>query len=111
PVDLTGELSSNPKAAAKGRAAKVHTAGMKVSGRASTLLRLMYATLNDRGAYQSVKNSPLVPLFLERDLGNPALAKRWREVVDVLPTEVPDAYAASAKQEAKFGNVTAPRIS
>jgi hypothetical protein len=111
PVDATGELSSNPRADASARAAKVHTAGMKVSPRAAGLLRLMYATLNDRGAYQSVKRSPLVAQFLERDLNNRPLAQRWRQVVEELPTAVPDSYAASAKQEAKFGKVTAPRIS
>lgn len=111
PVDATGELSSHHRADASARAARVHTAGMKVSPRASALLRLMYATLADRDEYQSVKRSPLVAQFLERDLDNRPLAQRWREVVEALPTAVPDRYAASAQQEAKFGNVAAPRIS
>jgi hypothetical protein len=109
PVDATGELASTGTAAAA--PAKLHMAGTKVSGRSIEVLRLLYGTVGDRDAFQATKRSPLATQFIARDLNNPRLAARWEKVVGVLPEAVPDKYAASAQQEAKFGNVTAPRIS
>jgi len=108
-IDATGELSTQARPSA--RRARLHTAGTPVSRRSLRLLRLMFGTLGDRAAYQAVKRSPLVEQFIRRDLDNPALARRWSRVVGILPQAVPDRYAASARQEAKFGRVSSPRIS
>lgn len=74
---------------------------------------LIFGTIGNRLAFQSAKDSPLVPIFITRDLNNRPLANRLTALLALLPIEIPDRYAAAAQEEQRFskGAIHAPRIS
>ncbi|MHB1569996.1 MAG: hypothetical protein ACYC0H_12445, partial [Solirubrobacteraceae bacterium] len=74
---------------------------------------LIFGTMGDRLAFQSAKDSPLVPVFISKDLNNKPLASRLTALLAQLPLEIPDKYAAAAQEEQKFSKtgIHAPKIS
>lgn len=115
PLDVHGTFRDKPTA---GAAAMAHGAaapvlsigGAKPSALGRKLITLVFGTLADRNAFQALKRSTLVTDFLRKDLNNPKLAAQFGQIAAALPSAVPDAYAANAKEEARFGHVSQPRI-
>ena len=77
------------------------------------VFHLIFGTIGNRLAFQSAKDSPLVPVFIIKDLNNKPLAGRLMALLAQLPLMIPDKYAAAAQEEQKFAKspIHAPRIS
>jgi hypothetical protein len=75
------------------------------------IFQLLTTTIKTATGDAAAKRSPFVPDFIAHELGNPALAKRWKQVAAKVPLQAPDRYAAAAQEEARFTRITAPRIS
>lgn len=115
-IDSRGTFRAPKRArAASARSAAaapaVSSVGAKPSALTKQVFMLLFGTLNDPDAAQAAKKSPLVTKFIRNELRNPALAKKFADVVAVLPSAVPDAFAANAKEERRFGATAKPRIS
>jgi Divergent InlB B-repeat domain len=85
--------------------------GQRPDARVLAMYRLLISELRDPYGWGALKLSPVVPQFITTELGNPALATRWRTVVAKVPVHVPDRYAALAQEEKRFTQVTSPLIS
>jgi Divergent InlB B-repeat domain len=85
--------------------------GQRPDGRVLAIYRLLMATIGNADSYGLVKKQPMVADFIASELGNPALAARWRQVVAQVPLKVPDQYAAGAQEERRFTRVFRPKIS
>jgi hypothetical protein len=107
-------LAKLPARSVRGRtgagAAGVWTGGPRPTRRERVIFRLLMDALGNPLEYAAVKRNPLVAQFIAHELGNPGLARRWREITRRLPLEVPDRYAAAAQEEQQFTSIAAPRI-
>lgn len=84
--------------------------GQRPSGHLMAMYRLVAGAIGDPMSYAALKKDPVVADFIQNELGNPALAARWRSVVAQVPLKVPDAYAAAAQEEKRFSRVRPPKV-
>jgi hypothetical protein len=96
--------------ASAGRTAGPWIGGQRPSARLLAMYRLIAGAIGNPNSYAALKKDPIVADFILNELGNPALASRWRRVVAQVPLKVPDAYAAAAQEERRFTRVLAPKV-
>ena len=110
PADVSASAAAAGSRRGHG-AVRLSTGGQRADALTHQIFGLVFGSLRDPIAFASAKRNPLVVKFITKELRNPSLADRWKQVVMKLPLHVPDSYAAAAQEEARFGHVRAPRLS
>ncbi len=106
PVGASAPVAS----ASAGRTSGPWIGGQHASARLLAMYQLIAGAIGNPNSYAALKKDPVVADFIQKELGNPALASRWRSVVAQVPLKVPDAYAAAAQEEKRFTRVHAPKV-